>query len=97
MPAVLGALPPPTQTLDEQRIACAFVQAAEKAMAAMLKLPDAGRIITKKQSRSAFAAEWREQLEAESEMGYTQLQDTQTMAAMASVLERLSGKARSRL
>lgn len=43
-------------------------------MSLMLKLPDAGRVVTKQQSRSAFAAAWREQLDAESEMGYTQLQ-----------------------
>jgi hypothetical protein len=65
-------------------------------MAAMLKLPDAGRVVTKQQSRSAFSAEWREQLDSESEMGFTQLQSTETMTAMAAVLERLSGK-RSRL
>jgi hypothetical protein len=31
-------------------------------------------VITKQQSRSAFAAEWRDQLDGESEMGFTQLQ-----------------------
>ena len=51
-----------------------LVQAAEKAMGLMLKLPDAGRIVTKLQSRSAFSTEWRDQLDAESEMGFTQLQ-----------------------
>jgi hypothetical protein len=50
------------------------MQAAEKAMGFMLKLPDSGRTITKQQSRSAFAAAWREQLDAEAEMGFTQLQ-----------------------
>lgn len=50
------------------------MQAAEKAMGAMLKLPDAGRIVTKQQSRSAFSAEWRKQLDAEAELGFTQLQ-----------------------
>ena len=50
------------------------MQAAEKAMGLMLKLPDGGRIVTKRQSRSAFSTEWRAQLDAEAEMGFTQLQ-----------------------
>jgi enoyl-CoA hydratase/carnithine racemase len=63
----------------------------------MLKLPDHGRIITKQQSRQAFASAWREQLEAEAEMGFTQLQSPETVEAIQRVLQRLSDKKRSRL
>jgi hypothetical protein len=72
------------------------VQAAEVAMAAMLKLPDIGRITTKQQSRGDFVDAWRKYLPYECELGFTQLQQPGTVETLHAVLERLSS-ARSRL
>lgn len=65
-------------------------------MAAMLRLPDDGRIITKRQARSEFAAAWRAFLPAEAELSFSKLQTPETSAALKAVLQRLSSK-RSRL
>jgi hypothetical protein len=75
---------------------CFFVQAAEAAMAAMLKLPDVGRIATKQQCRQDFVDEWRKWYPIESEIGFTQLSAPSTIEAMRGVIERL-GSGRSRL
>lgn len=65
-------------------------------MAAMLRLPDDGRIITKQQARSEFATAWRAFLPAEAELAFSKLQTPETTAALKAVLQRLSSK-RSRL
>lgn len=62
-------------------------------MAAMLKLPDVGRQATKRQARRDFAAAWRAWLPAEAEIGFSQLQEAETVAALGAVMQRLSGKA----
>ena len=65
-------------------------------MAAMLRLPDDGRVITKKQARSEFAAAWRAFMPAEAELAFSKLQSPETTEALKGVLARLSSK-RSRL
>lgn len=84
----------------EERCAAArsAVQAAEAAMAAMLKLPDIGRSATKQQSRQDFVDAWRKYIPVEAEVGFTQLERPATVAALRAVLDRLGGgKQRSRL
>ena len=67
-------------------------------MAAMLKLPDVGRIVNKQQARGDFVEAWLKFIPWEAEVGFSQLQLPATVEALRAVRERLSGgAARSRL
>lgn len=65
-------------------------------MASMLKLPDGGRIATKRTLRAAFSAEWEAYLEQEAESGFSMLQHPDTVAALKAVFQKLAGN-KSRL
>ena len=64
-----------------------------------LKLPDAGRILTKQRLHGDFSRAWEAQAKAEAELGWSMLSQESTIAALGAVLKRLqsSGKAKAKL
>ena len=65
---------------------------AETAVQKYLKFPDTGRVITKTEARSEFAAQWADpaRLESEATSAWNMLSHPTTIKALEKVLARLS-------
>ena len=68
-----------------------LIPAAEKALGAYLKHPDAGRIITKQSARGEFAERWQAFCQQEAQGAWELLSSPPITAALGAVLAQLSG------
>ena len=72
---------------------------ADSVLREALKLPDAGRVLTKERLHGDFSRAWEAQAQAEAEFGWAMLSQDSTVAALGAVLKRLqsSGKPKPKL
>jgi hypothetical protein len=76
-----------------------LAKTADAVLREALKLPDAGRILTKQRLHGDFSLAWEAQAKAEAEFGWSMLSQESTVAALGAVLKRLQsgGKAKAKL
>ncbi len=72
---------------------------ADSVLREALKLPDAGRVLTKERLHGDFSRAWEAQAQAEAEFGWRMLSQDSTVAALGAVLKRLQsgGKSKAKL
>ena len=72
---------------------------ADAVLRQALKLPDAGRVLTKERLHGDFSRAWEAQAKAEAEFGWRMLSQESTIAALGAVLKRLQsgGKHKAKL
>lgn len=76
-----------------------LAKTADTVLREALKLPDAGRVLTKARLHGDFSRAWEAQARAEAEFGWRMLSQESTVAALGAVLKRLQsgGKPKAKL
>ena len=70
-----------------------LMSTAEKALAGFLRNPDAGRVLTKMDSRRVLAAQWQAYCKEEAQNAWAVLESPQVTQVLGGVLAKLSGGA----
>ena len=76
-----------------------LAETADAVLREALKLPDAGRILTKRRLHGDFSRAWEAQAKTEAELGWSMLSQDSTVAALGAVLKRLQsgGKPKAKM